>query len=55
MEETDKNISEIELEEKNTVLQFWADAKDSMFNVIFVILDKKAEDQEEESLLGLSL
>jgi len=42
MTETDKSSSEIELEEKNSILQFWADAKDSIFNVIFVILDKKS-------------
>ena len=44
MAEGDKNMSEIELNEKNTIVQFWTDAKDSIFNVIFVILDKKSED-----------
>ena len=34
-------------------MQAWSDSKDSVFNVLFVILDKKSEDEEEESLGGL--
>jgi hypothetical protein len=29
-------------------LQAWTDFKDAIFNVLFVILDKKSEDEEEE-------
>ncbi len=53
MEDLDKGNEEIGLEEKNTLLQAWSDFKDSIFNVLFVILDKKSEDEEEESLGGL--
>lgn len=35
-------------------MQAWADFKDAIFNVLFVILDKKAEEEEEESLIGLA-
>lgn len=34
-------------------MQAWSDFKDSIFNVLFVILDKKSEEEEEESLWGL--
>jgi hypothetical protein len=55
MEESSKINAEIGLEEKNTILQAWTDFKDSIFNVLFVILDKKSEDEEEESLVRLTL
>lgn len=44
IEEEEKMNSEIGLEEKNTILQAWADLKDSIFNVLFVLLDKNSGD-----------
>jgi hypothetical protein len=34
-------------------MQAWSDFKDSIFNVLFVILDKNSDEEEEESLGGL--
>lgn len=41
-----KNVknANIGLEEKNSILQAWANLKDSIFNVLFVLLDKNDDD-----------
>jgi hypothetical protein len=54
MEEPERVNSDIGLEERSGILQAWNDFKDAVFNVLFVILDKKAEEEEEESLAGLA-
>jgi hypothetical protein len=54
MEEPERVNSDIGLEERSGILQALNDFKDAVFNVLFVILDKKAEEEEEESLAGLA-
>ena len=53
MDKADANSNQIGLQEKNTIVQAWSDFKDSVFNVLFVMLDKNSDDGEEESLGGL--
>jgi len=42
-QKNDQNAN-IGLEEKNSILQAWANLKDSIFNVLFVLLDKNDDD-----------
>ncbi len=37
------NPDEIALEEKNSILQAWDELRDSIFNVLFVMLDKEGD------------
>ena len=41
------------MEEQNYVLKTWKDLKDSIFNVLFVMLDKD-DDEEDETIYGIA-
>jgi hypothetical protein len=44
MKHSQDKKANIGLEEKNSILQAWANLKDSIFNVLFVLLDKNDDE-----------
>lgn len=48
----DNNAADIGLDEQNPIFQAWRELKDSIFNVLFVLLDKN-DDDGDESMFGL--
>ena len=54
MKQTDTQAPDIGLEDQNYILKALKDLKDSIFNVLYVLLDNEEGDEEEdESMLGL--
>ena len=46
MKEQEELNSQMGLEDQNYIFKAWRDLKDSIFNVLFVMLDKNDDDEE---------